>query len=136
MEILCVAIGFGYVFYMCNGFLTLTPKKKPYNALFDTKVYLTHLGLALVLAVFGFWYFRNAGFQTASFFVPAVFLVIFLIADNLVQLITGRHLIIADRWDSKPPSYNWYIDGLMSILLLTVSLCSPFVLEQYFRVRF
>ena len=136
MKILCLAIGFGYVFYMCNGFLTLTPQKKPYNALFDTRVYLSHLGLAIVLAIFGFWYFRSAGFQRASCFVPTVFLVSFFIADNLVKLVTSRHLIIADRWDNKPPNYKWYIDGLMSILLISVSLCSPFALEQYFRPRF
>ncbi|MCI1186543.1 hypothetical protein MON38_03875 [Hymenobacter sp. DH14] len=136
MKILCLAIGFGYVFYMCNGFLTSTPRKKPYNALFDTKVYLAHLSLAIVLAVFGFWYFRNAGFQTASFFVPTIFLTGFFMADTLVKLIAGRHLIIADRWDKKPPSYKWYIDGLMSILLIIGSLCSPFILEQYFQYRF
>jgi hypothetical protein len=117
---------------MCNGFLTLTPRKKPYNALFDKKVYLAHLGMAVVLAAFAFWYFQNAALNIAFCFVPAVFLVVFLIADSLVKLMTGRHLMIADRWDRKPLSYKWYVDGLMSILIITFSLCSPFVLAAYF----
>ena len=120
---------------MCNGFLTLSPRKKPYNALFDIKIYLSHLGLAIVLAAFGFWYFHNAGIQAASCFVPTAFLFSFLIGDSLVKLMTGRHLIIADRWDKKPPSYKWYIDGLMSILIVSISLCSPFVLADYLQPR-
>ncbi|SNC75038.1 hypothetical protein SAMN06265337_2673 [Hymenobacter gelipurpurascens] len=133
MKILCISIGFGYVFYMCNGFLTLNPRKKPYNVLFDKRIYLVHLGLSIVLAAFGFWYFYDAELQTVSCFVPAIFLIAFFVADSFVKLLTGRHLIIADRWDSKPPNYKWYIDGLLSILILSTSLCFPFVLATYLQ---
>ena len=133
MKLLCLGIGFGYVFYMCNGFLTLTPQKKPYNQLFNTRIYLAHLGMAIVLAALGFWYFQNVIFQTASCFVPIVFLVNFFVGDSLVKLMTRRHLIIADRWDKKPPNYKWYVDGLMSILIIVISLCSPFILTAYLK---
>ena len=129
---LSLIVGFGYVFWMAVG-ISLVPKNKPYNRLFNLTTYLGHLACSVVLSSYGLYVCRHIEPRATFFFAPTVFLLLFFIADKVTQSLTGRHVILATRQDFKPTQYVWYIDGILGVFILLGSILIPGFLINYFR---
>ena len=125
-------IGGGYVFYMW-GTVASTTKHKSYNTLFNSKTYLNHLAFSVALSGFGLYRCLTIDHRSTWFSAPTIFLIAFFVSDKVVCCLTGRHIIMASRYDYKPPHYRWYIDAPFSILIVSAALVIPGMLMSYFR---
>jgi hypothetical protein len=124
-------LGCSYVYYMTYGF-SLIPRRKPYNKLFDAKKYLIHLLGSGLVSITGL-YLCLSGLPTTGAFMPIIFLLTFLIVDTVVQVLTGRHIIIATRWDYRPAAYKWYVDGLLGFAVFAIPVLSAGVALNWYR---
>ena len=123
--------GFCYVFYMVMGFSHI-PRKKPYNKLFKLKTYGIHLFGSVVSSLLGV-YLCQHNMPATGLFSPFVFLLTLLLADKTVQILAGRHILIAMRGDKKPASYKWYLDGFLGFLVLFFPLISAGIALNWVR---
>jgi hypothetical protein len=134
--IISLIIGVGYVFFMVYG-NSLHPHRKYYNRLFERNIYFLHLFVAFLVALVGLYLSIRVDARHSMLLAPVVFLIEFRIIDVLVQKLTGRRIIISDRWDSKPKNYRWYIDGICSFLLaFTPILVSGLILNKFSQGHF
>lgn len=123
MTLLSIIIGLCYIFTMTIGG-SLYPEKKYYNKLFDFKTYLIHFIISLVVSGYGLYYILSIDGRGAFFFAPTIFLILFLLFDKLTLLLLNRHLLIVTKWDFMPPSYKWYVDGIVMFLLMFIPIIS------------
>jgi len=129
---LSIILGFSYIFYCAYGFET-KPAKKFYNKLLYRQTFLAHS--IATLGLFGYGYYRcsNGHYQETFYFAPFIFLIGLVFFNWLTTVATERNIIISTRWDSKPPQYKWYIDGLFSFLIVFIPIVSCGYVMNKFR---
>ena len=96
MTTVSAIIGLGHIFFMLMAF-SFNPRKKYYNRLFKPLVYLLHLTLAGLLALFGMYRVEDHDVTEVAYFLPILFLIVFRLFDLIVVKSQGRHILIVTK---------------------------------------
>ena len=131
--VLSFVIGIGYVFY-AMAWLVDKPANRFYNKLLKRKVYLLHIFIFFCLFLFGVYRIRYVNAREALYMAPFFFLIFLRFFNSIVKKIAGRNIYIITKSDVRPVKYKWYLDGILSVLLLAL----PFIICGYIsnKIRF
>ena len=127
MVLLTVLYGFGYIAYSTYGFQD-NPKKKYYNRLLKFDTAFRDFFVCSLIGVWGYFRIQSDITNETFVFAPIIFIPLLLLANSIVLLTMKRNIIIATRWDTKPDEWKWYVDGVISTILVTI----PLIASGYF----
>jgi hypothetical protein len=129
-----IAMGIGYMILMLMAF-SLNPEKKYYHQLFKLPVYLFHIALAAIPASYGVTRLKHDDFGAEGYLLPLLFLIVFRLADLVVVMSQGRHILVVTRGDDKPASYKWWVDGILSVLSVIVPFLLALLISTFLQQR-
>ncbi len=122
-----------YIFYAAIGFNSYYKRKLYFRLLLRKRLYSLHLSIALLTAGWALYYCCH-GYAQCSFLVaPAVFLLLLKCMDLLVLCCMKRHILLIYRDNFRPAAYRWYLDGILSMLVLMLPLFFSGILMNWFR---
>jgi hypothetical protein len=127
-----ILYGLGYIFYATISFHS-DYEKKFYYKLFDKQTFLLNLIITFLIAYFGLYRCKEGYFRETFFMAPFLFLITLRLLDLLSLAFNKRHVIIATRHDDRPEYYKWYIDGLLSVLIVSLPIVTCGHLMNKFR---
>lgn len=127
-----ILYGVGYIFYSSISFQS-DYRKKFYYRLFNNRLYFAHLLFTFLVACFGLFRCSQGFYQETFFIAPFLFLLLLRLLDLLVIALSERHIIISTRHDDRPENYEWYIDGILSVIIIAFPLIACGHLMNKFR---
>lgn len=123
-------LNFAYVYYLVMW--GDRPEKKFYHKLLEPNTFAIHLSATGILAIIGILLGRRYDQLYAMLIAPMAGILLLFTLNWMVKTALGRNMLLRYRGDRNPREFIWYVDGILSIVVIMANVFMPILLMHYF----